>query len=111
MRFTGRPGLDQHLRLKPTDRSESDGSWSSVVAMKQMAACVVLVVMTLAVGCSDGDTVTAEDSEELEAALERIEELEAQRQDIDAAVSDLHDGCKQIEVLLAAKSVDAEAAK
>jgi hypothetical protein len=45
--------------------------------MKQMAACVVLAVMTLAVGCSDGDTVTAEDSEELEAALERIEKLEA----------------------------------
>ena len=47
----------------------------------------------------------------LEKSRRRIEELEAQRQDIDAAVADLHDGCKQMEVLLAAKSVGAEAAK
>ena len=45
----------------------------------------------------------------LEKARRRIVELEAQRKDIDAAVSDLHDGCKQIETLLAAKSIDPKA--
>ena len=47
----------------------------------------------------------------LEKSRRRIVELEAQRIDIDAAVSDLHDGCKQIEVLLAAKSGDQETAE
>jgi DNA-binding transcriptional MerR regulator len=47
----------------------------------------------------------------LEKSRVRIVELEAQRKDIDAAVSDLREGCKQIEVLLVGKSIDAEAAK
>lgn len=47
----------------------------------------------------------------LEKSRRRIVELKSQRKDIDAAVADLHEGCQQIEVLLAAKSVDAEAAK
>ena len=47
----------------------------------------------------------------LEKSRRRIVELESQRKDIDAAVVDLHAGCRQIEALLAAKSVDAEAAR
>ena len=44
----------------------------------------------------------------LEKSRRRIKELESQREDIDAAVVDLHNGCKQIEVLLEAKSVEAK---
>ena len=54
--------------------------------MKPIAACAVLVVTSLAVGCSDGAPVTAEDSEALTLAMERIEELEA---DLERAESEL----------------------
>lgn len=46
----------------------------------------------------------------LEKARRRIRELESQREDVDAAVTELQDGCRQIESLLAEKGVDARVA-
>jgi DNA-binding transcriptional MerR regulator len=47
----------------------------------------------------------------LEKARRRIVELESQREDIDAAVVELNEGCQQIEVLLAEKGAESEAAE
>jgi len=47
----------------------------------------------------------------LEKSRRRIVELESQREDIDAAVAELHEGCQQIEAMLAEKGAEAEAAE
>ena len=46
----------------------------------------------------------------LEKARRRMRELETQREDIDAAMVELQDGCRQIESLLAEKGVEAQEA-
>jgi DNA-binding transcriptional MerR regulator len=46
----------------------------------------------------------------LEKARRRMRELETQREDIDAAMVELQDGCRQIESLLAEKGVDGQEA-
>ena len=46
----------------------------------------------------------------LEKARRRLKELEAQREDIDAAIVELQNGCRQIEDMLMYKGVDAREA-